>query len=474
MEQSLPFSVIKKYKQYDAVQVHSLFESEYKSLKAKMVVLDDDPTGIQTVHDVNVYTDWEKESVLSGFKDKENLFFILTNSRSFSEEKTKDVHTEIAKNVCSASKETGVPFILFSRGDSTLRGHFPLETETLKDTVEEATGEKIDGEIIIPFFPEGGRYTINDIHYVKQGDDLYPAGQTEFAKDKTFGYSSSNLKDWCSEKSAGRITSESVVGIELDDLRALNVDKIEEQLLSANGFRKIIVNAVDYTDLEVFGIAFLRSLKKGKKYIFRCAAAIVKVLGNISSVPLLNRNDLIDEKNHNGGIVLVGSHVKKTTLQFEQLHDISSLEFIEFNQHRVLEEGGLEDEVKKTVSLAESFIEKQKSVVVYTRRERIDFPDNDPEKNLAIAVKISDSVTSVIAKLHSRPSFIVAKGGITSSDVGTKALRVKKARVMGQIQPGIPVWMTGTESKFPDMPYVIFPGNVGDTDTLKKVVETLL
>ena len=57
--------------------------------------------------------------------------------------------------------------------------------------------------------------------------------------------------------------------------------------------------------------------------------------------------------------------------------------------------------------------------------------------------------------------------------MAVKALAIKKAAVMGQIQPGIPVWMTGSESKFPGMPYVIFPGNVGGEDTLKKVVETL-
>ncbi len=71
-------------------------------------------------------------------------------------------------------------------------------------------------------------------------------------------------------------------------------------------------------------------------------------------------------------------------------------------------------------------------------------------------------------------SFIVAKGGITSSDVGTKALRVRKATVMGQIKPGIPVWQTDENSKFPFMPYVIFPGNVGGVTTLREAMEKLI
>ena len=91
-----------------------------------------------------------------------------------------------------------------------------------------------------------------------------------------------------------------------------------------------------------------------------------------------------------------------------------------------------------------------------------------------MSVKISDAVTSIITNLSVRPNFIVAKGGITSSDIGTKALRVQKANVMGQIKPGIPVWMTGEESKFPGLPYVIFPGNVGTNTTLREAVETLM
>ena len=76
--------------------------------------------------------------------------------------------------------------------------------------------------------------------------------------------------------------------------------------------------------------------------------------------------------------------------------------------------------------------------------------------------------------LSIRPGFIIAKGGITSSDVGTKALRVRRATVLGQVRPGIPVWLTGPESKFPEMPYIIFPGNVGEITTLREVVELLL
>ena len=92
------------------------------------------------------------------------------------------------------------------------------------------------------------------------------------------------------------------------------------------------------------------------------------------------------------------------------------------------------------------------------------------EQELIQSVRISDALTSIVRNCAVRPNYIIAKGGITSSDVGTKGLQVKRATVAGQIAPGIPVWKTGKESTFPHIPYVIFPGNVGGIGTLKDVV----
>ncbi len=471
-EKIISDSILNSYPAQDHDRINSLLQEEFRHFNKKIVVLDDDPTGIQTVHDVPVYTDWAEESIYAGFKGDSQLFFILTNSRSFSEDKTKAVHAEIAKRILEVSKKCGKDFVIVSRGDSTLRGHYPLETEILRETLGKA-GINTDFEIIVPFFPEGNRFTLNDIHYVRQNGDLVPAGMTEFARDKTFAYTASNLKEWCEEKSAGKTKAEDVVSISLDELRNQDYSGIEHKLLQAHDFGKVIINAISYDDLSVFTVALLRVLRRGKHCIFRSAAAMVKVLGNISDRPLLTAKDILTKNTENGGIILVGSHVKKTTMQLEALHSLPEIQFVEFNQHRVLEVGGLEDEVKKISSKAESLITQGKTLVVFTRRERLDFPDGDPEKNLEMAVAISDAVTSVISSLTVQPAFIIAKGGITSSDVGTKALRVKKAIVMGQIAPGVPVWQTGEESKFPFMPYVIFPGNVGDEYTLRNVVDIL-
>ena len=454
----------------------------------KIIVLDDDPTGVQTVHDISVYTDWKEESIRKGFAEENNMFFILTNSRSFSREETEKVHREIARRVSRIAKETGKKFVLISRGDSTLRGHYPLETETLRRELAAESGVKTDGEIICPFFPEGGRFTIGNVHYVKEGTMLVPAGMTEFAKDKTFGYHASDLTEYVEEKTEGAYKKESCICVTLEELKEKRTGDILQKLMSAENFAKIIVNATSYEELSVFCEAYRQAVAAGKNFLARTAAAFPKVLGNISDKPLLGKKDIIgggdaeerkeeaksSAETKKGGIVLVGSHVKKTTRQLSCLMQSgAALEFMEFDVNTALAPEGLEKEAKRVTAMAENAIKRGKTAVVYTSRKLLVPDTEDADRVLKASVAISDAVTSVIGNLTVRPAFIIAKGGITSSDVGTKALRVKKALVMGQIQKGIPVWLTGEESKFPGMPYIIFPGNVGDEETLRKIVEEL-
>ena len=465
--------VLSSYAAYDKAAVDSELLNALNNSRHKIIVLDDDPTGVQTVHGVHVYTDWSKESIRQGFEEESSIFFILTNSRGFTEEETIRVHAEIASNIVAVAKETDRKFIIISRGDSTLRGHYPIETQVLRDKVEELTDEKIDGEVIIPFFLEGGRYTINNIHYVQYNDTLVPAGNTEFASDRTFGYSSSHLGEWVEEKSKGRFTKDGITYISLDELRARDYQGIYDKLTSVKDFNKIVVNSVDYYDVKVFVTSLMKAILTGKNYLFRSAAALTKVIGGISDKPLLTRNELVNTKNKNGGIIMVGSHVKKTTEQLENLKHLDEITFIEFNQHLVLDDVAFEAEIKRVISEAEQNIATGRTVAVYTRRDRFDLNSGNKEDELRLSIKISDAVTRIISDLTVRPNFIIAKGGITSSDIGTKGLKVKKALVMGQILHGIPVWLTGDESKFPGMPYVIFPGNVGTPTSLCEAVEIM-
>lgn len=457
----------------DREVVQNLLSKELANSAYKIVVLDDDPTGIQTVHGVSVYTDWTKSSIQAGFREENRIFFLLTNSRGFTSAETTKAHTEIAERVQAVSEEENVPYVLISRGDSTLRGHYPLETVTLKDSIEAASSTRFDGEVIIPFFKEGGRLTIDNVHYVQYGDDLVPAGETEFAKDRTFGFQSSHLGEWVEEKTKGEFKKEDSIYITLETLRANDVGAVKKQLLAATDFQKIIVNAVDYVDVEVFVTAFLQVLKEGKQFLCRSASALTKVIGGVTDKALLTRDELITEETNHGGLIVVGSHVQKTTEQLNDLIASGLVEAIEFDVHLVLDDDAFAKEIERVRTTIEQLITSGKSVVYYTRRERLDLGDNRQEEELQLSVKISDAVTSIVSDLTVQPNYIVAKGGITSSSVGTTGLSVKRAEVAGQIKPGIPVWKTGPESKFPGCAYIVFPGNVGQAETLKEAVEVL-
>lgn len=452
----------------------TLWKTERPTFQQKIIVLDDDPTGVQTVHGIPVYTDWSAETIRSMFEEPRQLVFLLTNSRAFSVDETTRVHTQIAERIAIAAKETGQDFIIISRGDSTLRGHYPLETEVLRNVIEKQDAYKVDGEIVIPFFKEGGRETIDDVHYVKQNGNYIPAGETEFAKDRMFGFTKSDLKEYIAEKTENQFPADSVLSISLDELRALDFGSIESKLHRLESFQKMIVNAVSEEDLKVFTIALMRVIQQGKHFLFRTAASFTKVIGDISSKPYLTKVDLIQKNSATGGLIVVGSHVRKTTDQLNALKALDSIEFIEFDCHLVVDKEQFEKEIVQIQERINEKIGEGTTVCVYTSRSRIDLGEGRQEEELALSVKISSAVTQFVAHCNPQPAFVIAKGGITSSDVGTKGLAVKKAEVAGQIAPGIPVWKTGEESRFPSIPYVIFPGNVGEVDTLRTVVEKLV
>ena len=454
-------------------QSDELIKTALKNFHQKIVVLDDDPTGTQTVHDISVYTSWDIKTFKQAFAEPNNMFYILTNSRSLTAMETASLHKEIATNLATVAKETNIPFIVISRSDSTLRGHYPLETETLRDTIQAQMGIHYDGEIIMPFFIEGGRYTINDTHYVANEDKLIPAAQTEFAKDRSFGYKHSNLRDWIAEKTNNAFPANSITSLTIGEERSGNIASLTNKLLIVSNFNKVIVNAADYSDVKVATAAIISALNQGKHFMFRTAAAFTKVISGLPDIPLLKREDITETNNKVGGLIVVGSHVQKTTDQLNELLTLPNVTGIAFNTSLVTDPEKMDAEFQRVLKLVQSTLQSGKNVVVYTSRKQLELGPGRQDEELKLSVKISDYVTKIVRSLTFKPSFIIAKGGITSSDVATKGLGIKKATVAGQALPGIPVWITGPESKFPNIAYVVFPGNVGGKDALKKVVSQL-
>ena len=438
---------------------------EVRQSGRSLVVLDDDPTGTQSVHHVPVLTQWHVEALALELADRTPLFYVLTNSRSLPTDQARELAREIGANLREAARQTHQEFTVISRSDSTLRGHFPAEV----DALAEALGTPDAERVVIPAFVEGGRFTADDIHYVQEQEELVPVGQTPFARDATFGFSSSDLKDWVEEKSQGKIQAATVRSISLADIRLGGAAAVEAKLLSSPACGTCIVNALARRDLEVVALALLRAEARGRSFILRTAASFVQVRGGLTPRPLLEPAELPAAAS-GGGLVVVGSYVPKTTEQLRHLLG-TPIGQVPLHVPALLNEERREEELKQAISRTEDLLTRQQSVVVYTSRELITGPD--AASSLAIGNLVSECLVRVVRELAVRPRFVVAKGGITSSDLATKSLGVKKALVVGQILPGVPVWRLGPESKWPGLCYVVFPGNVGGADGLTTTIQKL-
>lgn len=439
---------------------------EPRAAAAKVVVLDDDPTGTQTVHGIPVLSDWSIEPLAAELAAPEPCFYILTNSRALSERDAVVLNRTIGHNLATAAKRSGREFRVISRSDSTLRGHFPAETSALS----QGLGISWDATLLIPAFFAGGRLTIEDVHYVAVGETLVPAAETEFARDAEFGYRHSNLRDWVEERSGGTIKSAEVGSISLADLRIGGPRAVISRLESLPTGSVAIVNAAAPSDLAVLTHALAALEARGKRYLYRTAADFVPAYSGIKARPLLTPAELQGPQD-SGGLLVAGSYVGRTSAQLEALFaaraDLTKIE-MDVDKVRGADRDGEIVRMRATVDQA---LGKGQDVVLFTSRSVV------ASKSAAdfgeAGRKISEALVEVVRKLTTRPRWMVAKGGITSNDIATKALGVRRGIVLGQALPGVPVWECGPESKWPGLAYVVFPGNVGGPESLAALIEGL-
>jgi uncharacterized protein YgbK (DUF1537 family) len=332
-------------------------------------------------------------------------------------------------------------------------------------------GQTTDGWLIIPFFLEGGRYTINDIHYVAEGDQLVPAGETEFARDSAFGYRASNLREWVAEKTGGRMPAESVASVSIEDIRQGGPARVAEKLARLRNGAACIINAASMRDLEVFVRGLLQAEASGKRFLYRTAASFVQVRAGLDPRPILTQADLALPE-AGGGLVVVGSYVPRSTGQVNALLAQSELiRSVEIQVEALLEDKGWQAEIERVAGQASQALQQDQNVMLYTSRKLITVAD--AAASLAIGRRVSDGLIATMKLISTRPRYLLAKGGITSSDVATQGLGIKRAMVLGQILPGVPVWQAGRESRYPSLTYIVFPGNVGGPEAMVEVVKKL-
>ncbi|BBP05851.1 hypothetical protein TPL01_07590 [Sulfuriferula plumbiphila] len=419
----------------------------------KIIVLDDDPTGSQTVHGCLLLTRWDVGTLKQGLADASPLMFVLTNTRGMGAVEAAQVTRAACHNLKLAMAGFDRPALFVSRSDSTLRGHYPVET----DVMAEQLGP-FDAHFLIPAFFEGGRFTVDSVHYLKVGGKAVPVHETEFARDSVFGYRHSFLPDYVEEKTQGRIKANTVVRFTLSAIRAGTLDR----LMALQGNACCVVDAENQTDLNRFADDLEQAASQGKRFLFRSAASLLTALARLPPQPVPAEDMQRYVKDGRPGVVVVGSHVKKTTEQLAILLQQEGIVAVEVDVSRMPEQSpALLREVLAQVAQAH---QHGLTPVVFTSRVERQFPDQ--ATRLAFGEHVSGFLMDVVRGLPATIGFIISKGGITSNDMLSKGLALPTARLVGQILPGCSVVLTPADHPFPGIPVVIFPGNVGDEHAL--------
>lgn len=425
----------------------------------KIIVLDDDPTGSQTVHSCLLLTQWDVETLKLGLTDAQPIFFILTNTRALTANQAVQVTREVCQNLKQALQEVGITdFLVVSRSDSTLRGHYPIETDVI---AAELGG--FDAHFLMPAFFEGGRITRDSIHYLLVNGVETPVHQTEFARDSVFAYSYSYLPDYVAQKTQGKIPADRVVRFLLDEVRAGSL----ERLMQLERNRCCVVDGEQQSDFDQFAADIITAANQGKKFLFRSGASILTSLANLGAQPIPATEMFKYVRAGKPGAIIIGSHVKKTTEQLTQLLKARGIVGVEIDVAQLLREDPSTrvQLLDLTNQQIQAIHQAGNTPAIYTSRQELTF--DSIQVRLKFGEAVSELLMDIIRALPNDIGFLISKGGITSNDTLSKGLAMSTARLLGQILPGCSAIVTPpNHPQFPNLPVVLFPGNVGNADAL--------
>jgi uncharacterized protein YgbK (DUF1537 family) len=414
-------------------------------------VLDDDPTGSQAMHGVQVVTILDERAYEAALAGPAAACFVLTNTRSLDERAAAGLTARAARDLIAAASRRGARIQLVSRSDSTLRGHVMAEVAALQAVGGDVLGRTFDAVLLIPAFLEAGRLTAADIHWARTGAGLVPVGETEFARDAAFGYAASDLRDFVTEKAGGAIGPDDVASITLTDIRAGGPARVRELLAGLRDGTWVVVNATEYSDLETVASGVQLAERGGQRFLFRTGPSFVRAMtGTEPAEPLRGERLWPGGRRPGHGLIVVGSHVGQTSRQLDVLRARADVTSIELSVPAIL--SGRPDAAATTA--------RQVS----------------PESSLQIARAVSAAVARTVRlALPARPAWVLAKGGITSHDVARHGLGIRRAEVAGQLFPGLISVFRPLDAapEAAGLPYIVFAGNVGDDATLAQVVAIL-
>ncbi len=436
---------------------------------ALLGVIDDDPTGSQAVHDVQVVTVMD-DDVCARALGEAGTCFLLTNSRSVGERAAAELTARAGRCLMSAAARRGARIDLVSRSDSTLRGHVLAEVAALAAVREHAQGKDADAVLLVPAFIEAGRVTAADIHWARTAGGLVPVGETEYARDPVFGYAESDLRDFIASRSGGAIRAQDVASLSLTDIRLGGPGRVRDILAGLRHRAWVVVNAIEYSDLEAVACGALLAGQQGQSLLFRTGPSFVRALAGLAPKPPLRGAELAaDPGRGDHGLIVAGSYVSRTSLQVTDLLARGRTAAIELDVRAAI--GGSCDVAALARQVARAL--RDSDVLLYTSRA---FVSGDGPDALAASRAISAALARIVRRaLAARPAWIIAKGGITAHDIAVAGLGMRRAVVAGQLFPGLISVLRPADAAADamGMPYVVFPGNVGGDRALTEVTDIM-
>jgi len=465
----------------------------------KIVVLDDDPTGSQTVHSCPLLLQWDRATLLEGLAYPSPLLFVLANTRALAPEAAAVRVQEIARALKGAMAELDAAaapdapgidhWLVVSRGDSTLRGHFPVEVDGL-----EAELGPFDATFLVPAFLQGGRTTVAGVHLL-HGE---PVHTSAFGRDGLFGYGTSFLPDWVAEKTAGRIPAGQVELVGLEELEESleagpqqggfdqgSFQDLLQRLAGLEGNRCVAVDAERPQQLGALAAA-VRELTapsaaepwgRPRRFLSQSAASWIEALAQLPPQPLapaglaqLRRVDVGGAPLP--GLVLVGSHVPLADAQLEVLlaePGCGGVEIAVAKLARVLE-GPVPLEM--LASLEQAWLEQLQGVLAAGQTPVLFTSRGEMQCRLAaerrrLGLELAALMARLAAALAPQLGYLISKGGITTHTLLADGLALARVELQGQLLPGLSLVLTPSQGVVAGLPVLTFPGNLGDSETLR-------
>ncbi len=410
---------------------------------SRVVVLDDDPTGTQSISGIPIVLQADAATIAQEAARTSGPLWILTNTRALH---VTDAVTELTRITSLVRSTLGPDVQLVLRGDSTLRGHVLPEIDVLSGPGSVA--------LFVPAFIEQGRLTLDSVHYSREHGERIPVAATEYAADATFGYTTSHLGDWVDQRDPGRRT----VLIPIAKLRAGGATAVRDALLSSARGTVVIPDAETLDDIQAIHAGWLDACAAGRDVVLRCASTLAAVA--VGSAPSPAPLDRVDAP----VLVVCGSHTTGARAQLARVADRTDVRRVELSLSRPRSDEAERD----VVAEVEASLASARVTVLSTPR---DVPNE--WHDIDSGQRVMDMLVDIVSILRRPLGALITKGGITSARVPRDGLGARSAWVLGQSSPGIPVWQLRRDGD-PDLIQVVIPGNVGEADAIDQALDQLV